>query len=67
MNWEIRKAKSYFNNFWMDVVKNGCDHLGHGTLNSVVSQELIDELSWFLTADTNLEKLKVTLIIFEWV
>ena len=51
----------------MDVVKNGCDHLGHGTLNSVVSQELIDELSWFLTADTNLEKLKVTLIIFEWV
>ena len=31
--------------FWVVVVKNGLDLLDHGTLNSVVSQERIDEMS----------------------
>ena len=40
------------------VVKKVCGLLGFGTLKSAVSQ-LIDEMSWFLYADTNLGKLKV--------
>ena len=34
-----------------------------GTLKLAVLQEWIDEISWFLYADTNLAKLKVSLII----
>ena len=33
------KDKRYLNNFWMIMVKNGRDHLGHGTLKSTASQE----------------------------
>ena len=45
------------------VVKNGCGLLGLGILKSAVSQEPIDKMDWFfLHADTNLGKLKVTLI-----
>ena len=46
------------------MVKNGCDFLGLGTLKSAVYYK--DQLmKWadFLYADTNLGKLKVTLII----
>ena len=53
--------KSYFNNFWMVVVKNRHGLLGPGTLKSAVS--------WWadvLYADTNQRKLKVTLIIIGW-
>ena len=39
------KAKSYFNNFLVVVVKNGCGLLGLKTLKFAVSQELIDEMS----------------------
>ena len=39
------KAKSFFNNFLMMVVKNGCAHLGLGTLKSAVLQGPIDEMS----------------------
>ena len=31
--------------FWVFMVKNGHDLLDHGTLNSAVSQEGIDEMS----------------------
>ena len=27
-----KKTKSYVNNFWVSVVKDGCDLWGHGTL-----------------------------------
>ena len=47
----------------MVVIKNGCGLLGLGTLKSAVSQEWTDELGWFLLTDTNLWKLRVTLII----
>ena len=40
-----------------------CGLLGLGTLKSAVSQEWTDELGWFLLTDTNLWKLRVTLII----
>ena len=50
----------------MVVVKKGDGLLGLGTLKSIVSQEWIDELGWFLHADTNLGKVKVTLIIIGW-
>ena len=41
----VRKAKSYFNNFGVVVVKHGCDLLGLGTLKSAVSRESVDEMS----------------------
>ena len=41
------KAKSYFNNFWILVIKNGCGLLGLGALKSAVSQEWFDGLGWF--------------------
>ena len=45
------------------VVKNGCGLLNQWTLKSSISQELFDELIWYLHADTNLGKLNVNLII----
>ena len=47
--------------------KNGHGLLGLGTLKSAVLQK--ESVNWadFLHADTNLWKLKVTLIIIEWV
>ena len=57
------KAKSYFNNFRVVVVKNRRGLLVLRTLKSVASQRPVDEIADFLYADTNLGKLKVTLII----
>ena len=43
INWffsclcKFRKAKSYFSDFWVGVVKNGYGHLVHETLKSAVS------------------------------
>ena len=45
INWfldfriQLQEAKSYFNNFWLVLVKNGRGLLGHGTPKSTVSQE----------------------------
>ena len=50
MNWFLaywcksKKSKSYFNNFWVDLVKNGHGHLVHETLKSA---EWVYALSWF--------------------
>ena len=46
MSWffacKFRRAKSYFNDFWVDMVKSGCSQLFHETPKSQVY-----ELSWF--------------------
>ena len=55
INWfmvcwhKFGEAKSYFDNFWVVVVKNGSSILQHfhETLNSPASQEWIDLMSWF--------------------
>ena len=39
------KAKSYFTDFWIGMVKSGCGHLFHETRKCAVSQELVYELS----------------------
>ena len=39
------KAKSYFNNFLVVLVKNGHGLLGPGTLKSAVLQRPVDEMS----------------------
>ena len=39
------KAKSYFNNFWVVLVKSGHGLQGLGTLKSAVSQGPGDEMS----------------------
>ena len=50
MNWfftcccKFRKAKSYFNDFWVGLVRNEFSHLVHETLKSA---EWIYGLSWF--------------------
>ena len=41
------------------LVGNGGNHLGFETPKSAVSQEWIDEWSWYFHADANLGKLKV--------
>ena len=62
--YKFMKAKSYFNNFFVVVVKDVCDLLILGTLKSAVYyKEKLMEWADFLYADTNLGKLKVTLII----
>ena len=35
----VRKAKNYFNSYWVHMVKYGCGLLGSGTLKSALSQE----------------------------
>ena len=39
--------------------------LGHENRKYVASQDWIDVKSWFFAADTNLRKLKITLIVIE--
>ena len=41
------------------LVGNGYGLLGCETPKSAISQEWIDEMSWFFDADTNLGKLRV--------
>ena len=41
---KFKKAKSYFNDFWVDLVKNYFGHLVHKTLKSA---EWVYGLSWF--------------------
>ena len=71
MNWffawwcKFRKAKSYFNGFWVGLVKNGCSQSGHGTGKLTVSQNWTDEITWILHASTNARRLKVDSVIFE--
>ena len=53
MNWyfaccsKFRKAKIYFNEFWVGMVRNGSGHSAHETLKSAVSKEWVYEFSWF--------------------
>ena len=61
MNWAYFvpvDTLSYFHTFYIGVVKNMCCFLGHGTVKSAVSQEWIDELSWFWTWWYNFRKNK---------
>ena len=45
--YKFMKAKSYFNNFLVVVIRNGCGLLCLQTLKSALLQEPIDEVSWF--------------------
>ena len=44
--YDFGKAKSWFNNFLVDLVKNGYDFLVIQALKSAVSSGWIYELSW---------------------
>ena len=49
------KAKSYFNDFWMDMVKNGMDVLGHGTLELLFCIHAVcDAINFGYTANPTL-------------
>ena len=43
--YKFRKAKSYFDNYWLGIIKNGWGFRDHGTLKSGVSHKWFDELS----------------------
>ena len=62
---KFRKAKSWFNDLWVGVVKNGYGFLVHETLKSAVSSEWIYEL-WgdFLIADSDATIFGWTNIVF---
>ena len=55
--YKFRKAKSYFNNYWVDIVKNARDLIEHRTLKPSVSHKWFDELGrlieWYLHADSD--------------
>ena len=66
--YKFRKAKSYCNNHWVGMVKNGHSLLTHGTPKFPVFQEWIDELNcffafWFWY---RFKKDKIVLIIIGW-
>ena len=54
--YKFRKAKRYFNNYWMGRSKNEWGLLYHGTLKPGVSHKWFDELSrlieWFVHVDS---------------
>ena len=45
--YKLMKPNSYFNNFCVGMIKNGCVLLGNVILKSAIYQEWINELSWF--------------------
>ena len=57
MNWwnelifcmlvQLRKAKSYLNDFWVGMIRNRHGHLVLETQKSAVSKEWVHEFSWF--------------------
>ena len=55
--YKFMKAKSYFNNYWVGVVKNEQGLKDRGTLKPGISHKWFDELSrlieWFLHADSD--------------
>ena len=64
INWflvclqKFRKAKNYFNNFWMLVIKNGHGLVDLEFLKYAVSQEWIYELGWFFARWYKFKKAK---------
>ena len=55
--YNFKKAKSYFNSYWVGIIKNGWGLIDHGTLKSGIFLKWFDELSrlieWFLHADSD--------------
>ena len=51
----FKKAKSYFKNYWVDMVKYGCVLLGHRTLKSAIPQPENKLMNWadFLHAESD--------------
>ena len=43
--YKFKKAKSYFNNYWVSIVKIGWSFVDHGTLKSGFSHKWFDKLS----------------------
>ena len=44
-SYKYRKANSYFNNYWVGIVKIGWSFVDHGTLKSGFSHKWFDKLS----------------------
>ena len=55
--YKFMKAKSYINNYWVGVVKNGWGPKDHGTVKPGLSYKWFDEfrrlIEWFLHADSD--------------
>ena len=50
MLYRFTKIKSWAKIYWVDMVKNGCDQSGHGTLQFPVSQNWADRINCFFFA-----------------
>ena len=46
--YKFKKAKSYFNSYWVGMVRNARDFLDRGTLKSGISHKLFYELGRFV-------------------
>ena len=64
--YKFMEIKIWLENIGVGIVKYGCGHSVHGTLTLVVFQEGINGITDILHADTNSERLQVTLMIFGW-
>ena len=42
----FKKAKSYFNSYWVGIVKHGCVLLGHRILKSAIPQLKNELMNW---------------------
>ena len=67
MHVDTNLHKSWSENFWMGMARNGCDQSDHRTLKLAVSQEWIDEITDFLHGGANSGRQKVISMIFGWV
>ena len=45
--YRFTKTKSWSKNFWVGMVKNGCEQSGHRILKLNVSQKWTDRINWF--------------------
>ena len=46
--YKFKKAKSYFNSYWVGMVRNARDFIDRGTLKSGISHKLFYELGRFV-------------------
>ena len=62
MLYRLKKIKSWFKVFWLDIVKNGCDQFGFRTLIKLTVSE--EWAGGILHVDTDSQKLKADQKVF---
>ena len=52
------KIQSWCKMFWVNKVKNGCDHSGHKSINLTIFGKWIDERNWFFACFYKFRKVR---------